>query len=493
MAIREFGQSLLQDVRERKDAQTRDARSYAKKQQRKELLIAGGAFLGSELFKIGNERLAQKNAAFLANSDLYSNKLKVTEAGNLLNQAIQHEADATANNTSIYDVFLNKAAAAARTQYQKENPNEIKTGEEDEWEMAFRNRENIQAYAKDQSDYWKEILTYKDQYNKGQASSTLDSVAALQKPTSVIGSMWNKLTGNEKSIDVFNATMSSLKQVTAANKIEALKLQRKKDMGEALIRSGSDPSLARLLAGAPVTKEERDAIQKSLKLGETRTEQAPTLNVSSRGVFVQKNTQIVEQGGDTRMDSTVVQKFGPNDVMTMEDIGKITTQTTGIMEAAGNLFNTRGQQDFALEVSNYMQSKTDKRETVEPVDLLNITRLLLTPETWTVQENIIKPLEPEVSRALIEQQQGIKSVLNDVAASIEAKVRIGNSEDAAEQSRDLLDFLDSEIKNLKDAILNPTGLSEKNRKRINRFLEKNPNLTEADAITYWKEKGAWDE
>lgn len=493
MAIREFGQSLLQDVRERKDAQTRDARSYAKKQQRKELLIAGGAFLGSELFKIGNERLKQKNAAFLANSDLYSNKLKVAEAGNLLTQAVQYQENATTNNTSIYDVLLNKAAAAARTQYQKENPNAIKAGEEDEWEMAFRNRENIKSYAKDQSDYWKEILTYKDQYNKGRATSTLDSVAALQKPTSVVGSMWNKLTGDETSVDVFNSTMSSLKQVTAANKIEALKLQRKKDMGEAMIKNGSDPSLARLLAGAPVTKEERDAIQKSLKLGETRTEMAPTVDVSSRGVVVATNTKILEQGGNTRVDSTVVQKFGPDDVMTMEDIGKIATQSTGIMTTASELFNARGQQDFSLEVSKYMQSKTNNKDIIEPVDLLNITRLLLTPETWTAQENIIKPLEPEVANALIDQKQETISVVTNVAASIEAKIRMGRPEEASQQSRDLLEFLNSEIKNLTDSVLNPTGLSERNRKRIAAFLEANPSLTEADAIAYWKGKEAWDE
>ena len=35
MAIRDFGESLLADVRERKDAQARDARKRAKSQERK--------------------------------------------------------------------------------------------------------------------------------------------------------------------------------------------------------------------------------------------------------------------------------------------------------------------------------------------------------------------------------------------------------------------------------------------------------------------------
>jgi hypothetical protein len=66
MAIRDFGESLLSNVRERKDSQARDARKYAKKQQKKDLLIAGSAWLGSQLFKVGNANVAQNTQNFLA-------------------------------------------------------------------------------------------------------------------------------------------------------------------------------------------------------------------------------------------------------------------------------------------------------------------------------------------------------------------------------------------------------------------------------------------
>ena len=39
MAIRDFGSSLLSDVRKRKDAQTRSARKYARSQKKKDLIL----------------------------------------------------------------------------------------------------------------------------------------------------------------------------------------------------------------------------------------------------------------------------------------------------------------------------------------------------------------------------------------------------------------------------------------------------------------------
>ena len=77
MAIREFGESLLADVRERKDSQARDAQKYAKKQRKKEVLLASGAWLGSQVMKIGNSVLDDKNEKFLQNENFYARNAKL--------------------------------------------------------------------------------------------------------------------------------------------------------------------------------------------------------------------------------------------------------------------------------------------------------------------------------------------------------------------------------------------------------------------------------
>ena len=105
MAIRDFGTSLLSNVRARKDAQLRDARKYARSQKKKDLIkglllppIASGL---SELMKIGNSAVVEKTQDFLASSDLYANKLNVSKAEKLITEATGYRDSAQTQGTSI--------------------------------------------------------------------------------------------------------------------------------------------------------------------------------------------------------------------------------------------------------------------------------------------------------------------------------------------------------------------------------------------------------
>jgi len=111
MAIRDFGESLLSNVRERKDSQARDARKRAKSQERKDVL-QNLLFKGA--VSIGNKVLEDKNEKFLQNENFYarSAKLKtnIAENNNALNSwntslAYEGGQDAyyNANRTKIYD------------------------------------------------------------------------------------------------------------------------------------------------------------------------------------------------------------------------------------------------------------------------------------------------------------------------------------------------------------------------------------------------------
>lgn len=74
MAIRDFGTSLLANVRERKDSQARNARKRAKKEQRKDALQ--GLLLKGAI-SIGNQVLANKNEKFLQNENFYARNAKL--------------------------------------------------------------------------------------------------------------------------------------------------------------------------------------------------------------------------------------------------------------------------------------------------------------------------------------------------------------------------------------------------------------------------------
>ena len=73
MAIREYGESLLQDVRKRKDDQASAAR---KRQKKADLLQLGGVLIGN----IGNSKLANQFSSFNQNKEVLDTNIMITAA-----------------------------------------------------------------------------------------------------------------------------------------------------------------------------------------------------------------------------------------------------------------------------------------------------------------------------------------------------------------------------------------------------------------------------
>lgn len=421
MAIRDFGTSLLSNVRARKDAQLRDARKYARSQKKKDLIkglllppIASGL---SELMKIGNSAVVEKTQDFLASSDLYANKLNVSKAEKLITEATGYRDSAQTQGTSIYDVMLNQKATEAATQREIASPNTVKPGMVEEWRAMYMEREDVKNQARLDSDYFESILKKADRFSIGREKKTLDSLASEARPKTVVGALWNKLTGDATSLDVFNTTMSKLEQVTVANEIAALSLEKRKRMGEAILNNGGDPSVAKMVAGAPANLAELEAIAASADRGEKREDQAPTINISSNGVYVTTTTKVTQQNGNVRLESSVTQEYTPEEAMSSSDLATVLAKQGDIFESVSKRFNAAGAKDFALAIDNYLQNKPENKNKLEPLDVLYMASLAAQPLKWTKEENIIAPLNPEVARALVDQTDEVTSVVQQVVAS----------------------------------------------------------------------------
>ena len=504
MAIRDFGTSLMSDVRQRKDQQTADNRRYARKQQKKEL---GAAFMApiiaplvkgfgegvGEILGMGSSKLALETKDFLNNSEIYKNKINVGKTEQLITEATGYRTTAKTQGTSIYDIMLKQKATEAATQREILSPNTIKSGMVEEWTSMYMGRADVKEQAKIDSNYFESILKKADQFAIGREKNTLDEIALEARPKTVVGALWNRLTGNATSIDVFNNTMSKLAQVTVSNEVTALTLEKRKKMGEAVLNNGGSLSVAKFLAGGPTTAEELKVIEASAKRGEIRQELVPTVSVTSRGVHVTENTKVTKQNGDVRIDTKVTQKLGPNDVMTSEDLGKLAAQQSGIFDSIAKRLNDRGQQAFGLAFDKLMRAKPENKDIIEPLDILKMIALAAKPTEWTSVENIIKPLEPEVARQILEQGAAMTKVLTGVASSM---LKIAQTENATEEDREksrlAQEMLNDYLTNTVNKALNPTNISEKNRIRIDSLLEKNPKMSEEDAIDYWKSRGVWD-
>ena len=126
MAIRDFGTSLLENVRARKDSQASEARKRAKKEARKDALQ--GLLLRGAV-SIGNTVLANKNDKFLQNENFYARNAK------LKTNVAENNAALNSWNTSLtyeggQDEYYNaKALAKIQTmpvaeQFKLNNPDQ---------------------------------------------------------------------------------------------------------------------------------------------------------------------------------------------------------------------------------------------------------------------------------------------------------------------------------------------------------------------------------
>jgi hypothetical protein len=495
MAIRDFGTSLLANVRARKDAGQAEARKYERSQKNKDTRTAFLApFVSAGLGAIGsaiNAGTAQKTQDFLANSELYSNKLKVQKAGTLIEKAQGYREAAKEANTSIYDQFLQSTANTAAAQHQIAKPNAIKDGEVEEYASVLMERDEIKALAKDKTAYWESILDKADAYSKGKSKTTLESLAAIQQPKSVVGSMWNKITGNENTVDLFNSQMSRLEQVVAATEIDTLALERKKKMAQTLLKNGGDLSVAKLMVGQELTKEEQVRYKARLKAGEKSEELQQDIQVSSRGVYVTTYEKVTEQGGNIRIDQSVVQKFGPDHVLDSSDIVALTGSLESLMDSVAGRFNEKGRQDFALKVQEVVNSKP-KNKKLNTTDVLKLYTLSLTPDEFTERKNITTALDPQVQAALIERTEGMTKTMSEELQTI---IDSSDPQDK-EKTAELLNLFNSFISQTVESIRNPenmTDVDERNKARIEDLKASNPNLSTERAIEYLKNKGTWNE
>ena len=108
MAIRDFGTSLLANVRQRKDAQARDARNRAKKQQRKDAL-QGLLFKGA--MSMGNAILRDKSNKFLESEQFYKENMQFKKGYDIANEYITNEK-AARNDKLGYDAYWTNVAPA---------------------------------------------------------------------------------------------------------------------------------------------------------------------------------------------------------------------------------------------------------------------------------------------------------------------------------------------------------------------------------------------
>ena len=103
MAIREYGESLLQDVRKRKDDQAKAAR---KRQKKADLLQLGGVLIGN----IGSSKLANQFSSFNQNKEVLDTNIMIKQAEKVNTQIDGVTTNLEASKLSGKDYFIDEQA-----------------------------------------------------------------------------------------------------------------------------------------------------------------------------------------------------------------------------------------------------------------------------------------------------------------------------------------------------------------------------------------------
>ena len=259
MAIREFGESLLADVRSRKDQQVSDQRKEDRKAEKRALIGTAATWLGKEAIGAIRNNMERNTLDFLDTTEAAGTQVKLNKTGDLIEDAIFHRDAAKTANLTLENYFINKTANEVVSKAQVDFPNTIKIGTENEAVSVYSKRKGVIDYANRLASDNKFIIDAGNEYAKGKASLPLNEFLNRQTGRgNFLSYGWKKLTGRLPSDpELMNVKINNLRQVVAANSILDKELQRV----QAFAKRGNEKVTAELtnsLVGRFSLLEEKD-------------------------------------------------------------------------------------------------------------------------------------------------------------------------------------------------------------------------------------------
>ena len=223
MAIRDFGESLLADVRKRKEEQRkRDEGGTLGKVTRGLETIKGVAEIGQSLGFFGGTRSDQINA-FAQNKDVLDTNIKISQAENHVKQYDELKENINAFNGTDLEYFIDKSLEeTVKKELQK--PLNIKraTGSEDSranfitsYKNNLRSTQKIQDMAAEALKHYEDFGKVREEFrNTGTTEKALEMAKA--KLPSTLKALTNIFTGTEVTEEAVNTYTSSLRSQGAS-------------------------------------------------------------------------------------------------------------------------------------------------------------------------------------------------------------------------------------------------------------------------------------
>ena len=391
MAIREFGESLLADVRARKDQQVSDQRKEDRKEERRELIGTAAVWAGEGLFGLVNNNMEAKTKDYLAKSEYRDTNTLLNKGADIFEEAYGYENSAKTAKTGIYEVVLKEMADASTVQQNLTMPYLVKDGESRVATSYFMQDPELQKLARERTAYYKKAIKLRTSYNRGKTNTPLLEFVKEARPRGWTQSVYNKITGNAVSGDRFNTEMAALEQVVAARSVVALQAEAVKN--NVLAGNVSAINARKLIPNAEIYLNDPVVIA-GLERGETVKFLASGTKFEYKDNAIYRETvaETTYLNGNTSIEPTLVKVMDIDEELTPELLVQLTGVHETLIETAKGMLNNDGFADFNTMLSSDFQASGKKVMDQEFISLM-FTRLAALD--FTNLQNVSKRISPE--------------------------------------------------------------------------------------------------
>ena len=400
MAIREFGESLLADVRSRKDQQVSDQRKEDRKAEKRALIGTAATWLGKEAIGAVRNNMEQKTRDFINKSEYGNTSILLNKAGNIFEEAYQYESSAKKAKTGIYEVILQELANQSTAQQKLDTPFvlEGKEGEDLISTSYFMQDPELQKLAKEKTNYYEKAIELGTGYNRGKSNTPLIEFAKEARPSSWTQSLYNKITRNTVSGDKFNTEMAQLEQVVASKSVIALQIEAVKN--NVLAGDVSAINARKLIPNAKIYTNDSFVVD-----AKKRGQQVKVLTTGTEIVY-QNNafyktvaTETTSLNGDISIATTLMKVMDVAEELTPEKLVQLSGVHETLIKTAKTMLNNNGFADFNTMLASDFQASRKKTVDQEFISLM-YTRLAALD--FTNRENVSKRISPQDVKSAIE-------------------------------------------------------------------------------------------
>ena len=393
MAIREFGKSLLADVRARNDRQSRDQRKRNKKANRNELKTAAAVWLGKEALGAVESALDRKTTGYINNSNAYDTKVKLGQAETIVNEYNNFKTAASDNNTTFENQVLKDTAEQAVTAYGLKFSGSVVDKNTPAMTSYFMEKQDVKDLAAERTDFYKDVGKFSVDFLKGKQQTPLQSLINKRQNKSVLGYAARAITGRLPSTESINAEIDELIQVQAANGILTRKSEAVKN---AVLEGALTPDEAKIFMPELEQIQKDSKYNKAVRLLDTTTimDNQTGLEFRENKVYRKELSQRKDFRGNiisTGFEFVEIEDIDLTKPLTIDDIVKMSGEVSDLSKHASDILNAQGFNDYSKAAAALLKTFGGKIGT----EYLLAASSLLNSQKFTDPKNYKADVSPE--------------------------------------------------------------------------------------------------